>query len=53
MLPTFITYLRENTPSNDSNCAAHRTQQQWLSWQPTKQGTKEQTTNIFIYIKIY
>jgi hypothetical protein len=23
MLPTFITYLRENTPSNSSNCAAH------------------------------
>lgn len=53
MLPTFITYLRQNTPSNDSNCAAPRTQEQWLSWQPTKQGMKEQTTNTFIYIKMY
>ena len=53
MLPTFITSVRQNTPSNDSNCAAHRTQQQWLSWHPTKQGTKEQTTNTFIYIKMY
>jgi hypothetical protein len=40
MLPTFITHLTQNTASNDSNCAAHRTQQQWLSWQPTKQGMK-------------
>jgi hypothetical protein len=53
MLPTFLTYLWENTNSDDSNCAAHRTQQQLLSWQPTKQGMKEQTTNIFIYIKMY
>jgi hypothetical protein len=41
MLPTCITYLTENTSSNHGNCAAHRTQQQWLPWQPTYQGRKD------------
>lgn len=54
MLPTCITYLRENTPSNNGNCGAHRTQQQWLSWHPTKQGRKAGTNHKhFIYIKMY